>query len=99
MVSLVAPKPQGMETGFAKACEQFEQYSSTIGGDIGGAIHRCYDHLQRFTKAASEVISAESGENPARLGRPREFPYGDETLIFQVFTYKGKETVSIREDR
>ncbi|MBN2326231.1 MAG: nucleotide exchange factor GrpE [Candidatus Omnitrophica bacterium] len=99
IVSLVAPKPQGMEAGFSKACEQFEQYSETIKGDVGDAIRRCYDHLQRFTSAAKDVVIAESGENSARLGRPREFLFGEETLIFQVFTYKGKETVSIREDR
>ncbi len=99
MVSMVAPKPQGMDPGFAKAIEQFERYSATIGGDLGDAIRRCYDHLQRFLSAVHEAVSTESGENPARLGRPRNFPYGDETLIFQVFNYHDKETVSIREDR
>lgn len=99
MVGMVAPKPQGMDPGFAKACSQFERYSATIGGEIGDSIRLCYDHLQRFLTAAHDTVSAESGESPARLGKARQFPYGDETLIFQVFNYHGTETVSIREDR
>ncbi len=99
MVALVAPKPQGMDPGFAKACDQFQRYSATIGGDIGEAIRRCYDHLLRFLSSVHETVSAESGENTARLGRPRPFPYGEESLVFQVFNYHGKETISIREDR
>lgn len=99
MVSMVTPKPQGMDSGFARACEQFERYSATIGGEIGDSIRLCFDHLQRFLAAAHETVSAESGENPARLGRLRPFPYSEETLVFQVFNYRGNDTVSIREDR
>ncbi len=99
MVRMAAPNPQGMDVGFAKALDQFERYSATIGGEIGDSIQRCHDHLQRFLATAQEVISAESGENPARLGRPRNFDYGDKELVFQVFNYQDKDTVSIREDR
>jgi len=99
MVRMAAPNPTGMDAGFAKALDEFGRYAATIGGDIGESIQRCRDHLQRFLSAAQEVISAESGENSARLGRPRNFDYGDQVLIFQVFNYKDKDTVSIREDR
>ncbi len=99
MVRMAAPNPTGMDAGFAKALEQFEQYAATIGGEIGDSIKRCHDHLKRFLGTAQEVISAESGENSARLGRPRNFDYGDQELVFQVFNYQDRDTVSIREDR
>ncbi len=99
MVDTVAPAPRDMEPAFSKALEQFERYSVTIGGEIGDSIKGCHKHLDNFLKAAQETISAESGENSARLGRPRDVPHGNETLIFQVFNYNGEDSVSIREDR
>lgn len=99
MVDVVAPQPRGMDPFFVKAMQQFERYATTIGGDIGDSIHLCQDHLARFLATAQEVVTAEAGENPARLGRPRPFPHGEESLTYQVFNYKGADTVSIREDR
>ncbi|MFB3788308.1 MAG: hypothetical protein ACE15F_18265 [bacterium] len=99
MVDVVAPKPRGMDPFFVKAMLQFERYAMTIGGDIGDSIRLCQDHLARFLSNAQEAVTAEAGENPARLGRPRPFPYGEENLTYQVFNYKGADTVSIREDR
>jgi len=99
MVDVVAPKPRGMDPFFVKAMQQFERYARTIGGEIGDSIRLCQDHLSRFLVTAQEVVGLEAGANPARLGRSREFRYGQETLSFQVFQYKGSDTVSIREDR
>ncbi len=99
IVDLVAPNPRGMDPAFVKALEQFQNYAQTISGDIGEAIQRCHDHLERFLSAAQETINAECGDHPERLGRPKEVPYGQETLMFQIFNYRGKDTISIREDR
>ena len=79
--------------------EQFQRYSATITGDMGDIIQRCHKHLDRFLSSAQEAIQEESGHNPSRLGRPRKFLYGNDSLEFQVFNYKGADTVSIREDR
>ena len=98
MVDVVAPTPRGMDPAFVKALEPFQRYSSTIKGELGEAIRRCQDHLERFLTAAQEVVEAESGEQPSRLGQLRPFPYGPESLSFQVFEYKGAENVSVRED-
>lgn len=99
LVDCVAPTPRGMDPAFVKAMEQFDRYAMTIGGEIGDSIRRCHEHLRHFLNKAQEIILAEAGENPARLGRLRDFAYGTETLRFQVFTYRETERVSIQEDR
>ncbi len=98
IVNAVAPQPKGMDPAFARALEAFQRYSITIKGDIGDSIRQCQDHLERFLSAAQEIIEKEAGGHPGRLGRLREFPYGQETRSFQVFDYKGTPTTCIRED-
>lgn len=99
IVDLVAPKPRSTDPAFVRAEEQFQRYAATISGDIGDIIRRCQKHMERFLDSAQEIVQEEAEENPARLGRLRDFPYGMETLKFQVFNYKGKDCVSLREDR
>jgi hypothetical protein len=98
-IDCVAPKPRGMDPAFTKAMEQFERYSMTIGGEIGDSIRGCQTHLEHFLSKAQEIIQSEAGENSSRLGKLRDFLYGEETLQFQVFNYHGDDCVSIREDR
>lgn len=98
-VDLVTPKPRGTDPAFARALEQFQRYSQTISGDIGDIIRRCHRHLERFLEKAQEIIQEEAGPVSGRLGRLRDFPYGTDTLQFQVFNYKGEDHVSVREDR
>ncbi len=99
MTDLVAPLPRGMDPAFSRALEPFERYTATVSGDIGTAIEKCHNHLIRFLSSAQEIVMEESGEHPGRLGRLQEFPYGQETLSYQVYSYRGADTVSIREDR
>lgn len=99
LVDVIAPNPRGMDPHFVRAQEAFERYSATIGGDIGDAIKRCKDHLERFLSKAQEIIESEAGEQPGRLGRLKPFKYGQSELTFQVFNYKEQDTVSLREDR
>lgn len=99
VVSVIAPKPKTIDPAFAHALVQFNRYSQTIRGDTGDAIRQCHDHLDRFMKNAQEIVQQESGSRPERLGRPRDFRFGEETLQFQVFQYKGTDTVSIEEKR
>ncbi len=98
LVDAVAPKPRGLDPAFARSIEAFERYSATITGDIGDSIRQCHDHLARFLNAAQEIVVKESGEHPARLGRLRDFPYGQETLQYQVFDYKGVPTTCLQEN-
>ncbi|RJP30623.1 MAG: nucleotide exchange factor GrpE [Candidatus Omnitrophota bacterium] len=98
IVDAVAPQPRGMDPAFSRSLEAFRRYSATISGDIGDAIRRCHDHLERFLAAAQAIVAEEAGNHPGRLGRLREFPYGMETLSFQVFDYKGIPTTCLRED-
>lgn len=99
VVNVIAPKPKSIDPAFAHALVQFNRYSQTIKGDIGDAIRQCHDHLERFMKSAQEIVQQEAGSRPERLGRPRDFHFGSETLQFQVFQYKGADTVSIEEKR
>ncbi len=99
VVRVIAPKPKSIDPAFAHALVQFDRYAKTIKGDIGDAIRQCHDHLERFMANAQELVEAESGERTERLGRPREFDFGQSTLTFQVFQYKGQDTVSIEEKR
>ena len=99
IVDTVSPTPRGMDAFFVKALEQFNRYAQTITGDIGDSIQGCQKHLDNFLKTAQEIVQAEAGEIPGRLGRLREFPYGPETLSYQVFNYKGEDCINIREDR
>lgn len=99
IVDVVAPNPRGMDPAFVKALEQFKRYAQTITGDIGESIKRCQDHLERFLNTAQDIVTSESGEHPERLGRPKQIPYGQDSLTFQIFNYRGADTISIREDR
>lgn len=99
VVGVIAPKPKTIDPAFAHALVQFDRYAKTIQGDIGDAIRQCHDHLERFMKTAQEIVEQESGSRPERLGRTRDFQFGDSTLQFQVFQYKGADTVSIEEKR
>lgn len=99
IADVVAPKPRGMDPAFERAMEHFQRYANTIQGEVGDAIRQCKDHLERFLKTARSIVEEEAGEDSARLGRPRDIRYGQETLVFQVFNYRGEDTVSVREDR
>jgi len=99
IVDAVAPKPRGMDPAFVKAVEPFKRYAATITGEIGESIQRCRDHLERFLASAQETVAAEAGSFPERLGRPKTIPYGQDSLSFQIFNYRGTDSVNIREDR
>ncbi|MBI1386931.1 MAG: nucleotide exchange factor GrpE [bacterium] len=99
IVDVLAPEPRGMDPAFIRAKDAFERYSMTIRGDIGDAIQRCKDHLERFLARAQEIVESEAGETPGRLGRLKPFPYGNSELQFQVFNYKDGEALSLRDNR
>jgi hypothetical protein len=99
IVDTVAPSPRGMDAFFVKALEQFNRYSATISGDVGDSIRRCHKHLDNFLKSAQAIVTSEAGEQPGRLGKPREYAFGPQTLHFQTFHYKGSDCVNIQETR
>lgn len=99
MVDVVAPKPRGMDPFFVKAVEPFSRYAQTLKGELGEAIQRCQDHLDRYLKSAQEIVQSEAGDVSGRLGRLRDFKFGDTTLAYKVFAYRNIDSVSIREDR
>ena len=98
-VDTVAPVPRGMDAFFVKSLEHFARYSATISGEIGESIRACQKHLENFLKTAQQIVTEESGQQPGRLGRPQTFSYGPDNLSYQVFNYKGKDCINIREDR
>ncbi len=95
VIKLVTPQPAGMEPGFARAQTTFQQYSATIQGDLGETVRNCHKVLDRFLEDAQKIVEEESGEHPGRLGRIREMPYGERTLPYQVFEYKGGDVSSL----
>ncbi|MDX9752675.1 MAG: hypothetical protein RBU29_01860 [bacterium] len=99
IVDTAAPTPRGMDAFFVNALEQFKRYAATISGEIGDSIRGCQKHLDNFLKTTQTIVEEEAGEHPGRLGRLREFPYGTQVLSYQVFNYKSRDSLSIREDR
>lgn len=96
VLTLVAPNPKGMEPAFGRALGSFGQYAETIQGDLGESVQNCHKVLERFLETAQEVVEGESGEHKNRLGRPRDLPYGEETLLYQVFQYGDGDVISLK---
>ena len=95
VIQLVAPKPAGMHPAFGRALMTFQQYSQTIQGDLGETVRNCHKVLTTFLDGAEATVREESGEHEGRLGRPRDLPFGEEELSYQVFQYHGQDVSSL----